>query len=97
MIFDVDAFAAAASRSNIANGTIESSRPWPSRIGHVRLGILLRLLNLYLSMKPGSESGKNVRAMSLALVNVLNANSPATRRRDARSIATAPPRDQPPE
>lgn len=34
--------------------------------------------------------------MSHVLVNVLNAKTPPTRSRDARSIATAPPSDQPP-
>jgi hypothetical protein len=91
----VGVFAVAASRSNMAKGTSESRRPWPNRMGQVIVGILLRLSKRWTKNQRGSARGTKVRAMSLVLVNVLNAISPPTGRRAARSIAIAPPSDHP--
>ena len=43
----------------------------------------------------GGQKGKLRRDISAMLVNVLKAISPATGLREARSMATAPPSDQP--
>src|SRR5208337_2249355 len=65
-------------------------------MGQVIAAILLWLSNLCAKNQRGNGMGQIFRAMSCVLVNVLNAISPPTCRRQARSMATAPPSDQPP-
>src|SRR5271157_3482151 len=65
-------------------------------MGQVIVASLLWLSNLWAKNQRGNGMGQIFRDMSCVLVNVLNAISPPTGRREARSMATAPPSDQPP-
>ena len=80
---------------DIVTGTSSSRRPWPSRIGQVTWLILASLSKRCRKRSVAGRKGKLRRDMSAMLVKVLKAIRPATGFRDARSMATAPPSDQP--
>jgi hypothetical protein len=93
--FITGARAAEASWSSMECGMRSSRRPWPRRIGQETRAIFVRLSKRCRSRSEVGRNGVARRAISVMLVNVLNATRPATGVRDARSMATAPPSDHP--
>jgi hypothetical protein len=77
------------------DGMRRSSLPCMRRIGQETRAMFARLSNRCRRRSALGRKGKFRRAISTRLVKVLNAASPATGRREARSMATAPPSDQP--